>query len=543
MKVLVLNGSPRGKRSNTMQLTHAFIDGLNQVQENEVEIIDLTKAEIGDCLGCFNCWTKTPGKCVLRDDMDLYLPKVIAADLIIWSFPLYYYSMPSRIKAFMDRTLPTVLPYMTVNEEGHGGHPSRYDFSQQRYFLISTCGFFNVEGSYDALVEQFDTLYGERYEKILCGEGELFRQGPLQGRTGEYLGYVKQAGAEYAQNGKVTETTQKHLAERLFPAEQFVKMADASWEINEDSSASPSPTDIADRFMQQMAAVYSGAGWEGEDIFIDMHFTDLDKTYQLCLGETECTVRSENLVPYTTRIETPYETWMDISEGRLDGAAAMMQQKYRVLGEFDTMMKMGTYFSTGSGETHKEEFKPVIETKKKPVNMWFLLLPWILLWALLPIKPIIGGAAGILASTALLLFSERNTLTIYDKIGGFLAAGIGVLALIGVVDSVILICGSYAIYGVLWLVSNLFPIPITAYYSSKDYGNEEAFANPLFIKTNRILSVMWGIVFLLTAVLAYFLYNSPMSSYTGLASTATSGLMGIFTGWFSKWYPAKVARG
>lgn len=39
MKVLVLNGSPKGERSNTYRLTGAFLEGLRQVQQTEVEVL------------------------------------------------------------------------------------------------------------------------------------------------------------------------------------------------------------------------------------------------------------------------------------------------------------------------------------------------------------------------------------------------------------------------------------------------------------------------------------------------------------------------
>src|SRR5690606_8237534 len=98
----------------------------------------------------------------------------IKADLLIWSFPLYYFGMPSKMKAFLDRTLPTNLPYMRVNKKGTCGHPSRYDLSQQRYVLISTCGFCNVENNYDPLFRQFEIMFGDKLTKIICLEGELF---------------------------------------------------------------------------------------------------------------------------------------------------------------------------------------------------------------------------------------------------------------------------------------------------------------------------------------------------------------------------------
>ncbi len=77
-----------------------------------------------------------------------------------------------------------------------------------------------------------------------------------------------------------------------------------------------------------------------------MYFVDIDKTYQLCLGKEKCTIKSDNFISYTTRIETTFELWLQISEGKINGADAMMKGKYKALGDFDTMLKMDDYFGT-----------------------------------------------------------------------------------------------------------------------------------------------------------------------------------------------------
>ena len=92
MNVLLINGSPKGKNSNTYKLSSAFIDGLKSNSENViVEELQVNKLELKSCIGCFSCWNKTPGKCVLKDDMSSVIDKILWADITIWSFPLYYF--------------------------------------------------------------------------------------------------------------------------------------------------------------------------------------------------------------------------------------------------------------------------------------------------------------------------------------------------------------------------------------------------------------------------------------------------------------------
>lgn len=110
MRVLVLNGSPKGDKSNTYRLTSAFLDGLRQTQPVKAETIEVGKLHLLPCRGCFACWSKTPGKCVLQDDMAGVIGKILAADVLIWSFPLYYFSIPGQLKLLIDRQLPMSLP-------------------------------------------------------------------------------------------------------------------------------------------------------------------------------------------------------------------------------------------------------------------------------------------------------------------------------------------------------------------------------------------------------------------------------------------------
>ena len=100
MKVLVLNGSPKGEKSNTLNITKAFLDGFSA--DTEIEYITVKKETIKPCMGCFSCWSRTPGECVIKDDMQKIYEKINSADIIIESFPLYFFGMPSQMKALTD---------------------------------------------------------------------------------------------------------------------------------------------------------------------------------------------------------------------------------------------------------------------------------------------------------------------------------------------------------------------------------------------------------------------------------------------------------
>ena len=57
MNILVLNGSPKRELSDTMHITRAFLDGMNEVAPQEVHTIHVIDKHIEYCTGCFSCRT------------------------------------------------------------------------------------------------------------------------------------------------------------------------------------------------------------------------------------------------------------------------------------------------------------------------------------------------------------------------------------------------------------------------------------------------------------------------------------------------------
>ena len=76
-----------------------------------------------------------------------------------------------------------------------------------------------------------------------------------------------------------------------------------------------------------------------------------------------------------------------------------------------------------------------------------------------------------------------------------------------------------------------------------NYGGEAAHKNPLFMKTNYILAAAWGVLYVLTAVWTFLLKKAGVGAALIVVNNLMPVLMGIFTGWFEKWYPARLARG
>ena len=99
MKVLGIMGSPR-IGGNTDLLLDKALDGV-QSQGAEVEKILVNSLNINPCQECYHCLEE--GECVINDDMDDVYPKLLDADVIIVASPMFFYGIPSQLKALIDR--------------------------------------------------------------------------------------------------------------------------------------------------------------------------------------------------------------------------------------------------------------------------------------------------------------------------------------------------------------------------------------------------------------------------------------------------------
>ena len=98
-KVVVISTSLR-RGSNSDMLADKFAEGA-KAAGNEVEKISLVGKNIQFCKGCFGC--QKLGRCVIDDDVNDIMAKVMQADVVCWATPIYYYEMSGQMKTLIDR--------------------------------------------------------------------------------------------------------------------------------------------------------------------------------------------------------------------------------------------------------------------------------------------------------------------------------------------------------------------------------------------------------------------------------------------------------
>ena len=153
MKALVLNGSETEKSAiNTV--SDYLVDFL-RINDHEVDVLDLRNEKIASCLGCFGCWLKTPGKCVINDAGRDLPRKVVQSDLVFLLTPVTFGMYSHELKKAMDRfPCPLLLPFFAnINGEIH--HAKRYE----KYPTLVAVGL--LPGPDEESESTFTTLVGK----------------------------------------------------------------------------------------------------------------------------------------------------------------------------------------------------------------------------------------------------------------------------------------------------------------------------------------------------------------------------------------------
>lgn len=235
MKILAVNGSPRGERGNTDRILQPFLAGAREAGAG-TETVYLKDKRIEACQGCFTCWTKTPGTCIHKDDMPELLLKMRLADAVVYATPLYVFTVSGLMKDFMDRHIPLVQPYI-IEREGQYIHPPRHAADggggPQKAVLIANCGY-PERHHFAGLVETFRLFTSppdrELAATILCAAGPLLAVEELRDRVGWYVEAARAAGREFAQTGHITPATQALLDRDLVDPGVYSRMVNARWD-------------------------------------------------------------------------------------------------------------------------------------------------------------------------------------------------------------------------------------------------------------------------------------------------------------------------
>ena len=222
MKIVVFNGSPKKDKSDTLHITRAFLEGMEQMEPQEIRTIHVIDQHIEFCSGCLACM-RNGGVCHHKDDMRVILEQILASDLLLFSFPLYCYGMPAMLKNLIDRTLP--LSSMEMQKVGDRyEHVGQADFSHLKYLMICGCGFPNSTHNFEPAVAQFKLMFPTGHTIITVPESPMFNAPEAAVVTVPRLELVREAGREFARTGAVDAELLAQIGSPMIPVETYAKI-------------------------------------------------------------------------------------------------------------------------------------------------------------------------------------------------------------------------------------------------------------------------------------------------------------------------------
>lgn len=153
MRVLIFNGSPRRKGNSVHFIRNIRQSIEKNIEGSEVDVLDTNSMEFMPCQACERCKAKE-GKCVFNDDTNDMVEKVIAADVILFVTPVYFWGVTAQIKVAIDKLY--CLSGYSGNLEG------------KKVGIISIGGAALNGAQYELISRQFDCIFNYfKWNKVI----------------------------------------------------------------------------------------------------------------------------------------------------------------------------------------------------------------------------------------------------------------------------------------------------------------------------------------------------------------------------------------
>ena len=351
MKVMAINSSPRaGSGSKTELMLNHLVDGMHAA-DAEVEVVNLRATTIKNCIGCYTCWTKTPGTCIHKDDMtnDLF-PKWLASDMVIYATPLYNYAMAATLKTFIERTIPSFQPYFKIHD-GRMYHPLRQ--KNPAVVMLSVAGMPDKSqfGPLSAHIRFYCSSPGRKLlAEIYRPASEVMQMPIMEERMNEILAATKAAGRELVQSKKVSPKTLEKITQNIIDNHSYMEIAKVLWNtcINEkvtlkefaEKNMVPRCATLEDFLLTLPMSINAKVAFDRK---ITLQFKFNGQVTEDCffiIEQGEITAHKGICENSDLTIVTPFDIWMDIMTGKADGQQLFFDQKYTIAGDLSLIPQL-----------------------------------------------------------------------------------------------------------------------------------------------------------------------------------------------------------
>lgn len=175
-KVIGINGSPRKNKNSAIMLEHALQGAASKGAE--IERFDLYSLSYTGCKSCFACKLKggkSFGRCAVRDDLAPVLDKILNADAVIISTPIFFGDVPGMVRSLFERLW---FPALTYKSDGSIAYTKRVkvgliytmgmpDLSEVGEMVNTHVGTFNHFLGKTEVVTTHETLQYDNYDRYV----------------------------------------------------------------------------------------------------------------------------------------------------------------------------------------------------------------------------------------------------------------------------------------------------------------------------------------------------------------------------------------
>jgi hypothetical protein len=276
-------------------------------------------------------------------------PKWLEADLVVYATPLYYHFMNAAMSTFLERTLPAIQPFFEQSE-GKTYHPLRNKVPAT--VMLSVCGF-PEESEFDALSE-FVNRTRHKDVKIVAEiyrpAAEVMTSAFLEDKKNDILDATELAGRELVQSMKISPETMARIRQPLTEAQTFADLGNIYWKTCIAESVTPKEfkekelvprPDSIESFMLLFPFGINSEAVGERKINLQFHFTgEVADSCYFIIEKGHVDPKNGTVAGPDITIETPFELWMDIMTGKVDGQQMFMDQKYKVRGDISLMIQL-----------------------------------------------------------------------------------------------------------------------------------------------------------------------------------------------------------
>lgn len=360
MKILLVKAYPR-KTGYTSQITDLFVEGIKSTNA-ELKEVDLFSKDIAPCLGCYKCWTTTPGECVIKDDMDELIEDILSHDILYLSTPLYHYTMNCEMLKFLERTLLLTKQGYHITPLGTMRNGTRFpERWQGKKIGLITCGAFKKEENFSAITKTFELIAnGMNFE--ICGE--LIRPEsfllpfdlakPMT--IAKIKTALKKAGKELGEQGFISQKTTEEVQTPIVESNQVYRdYANIYWDYKMQCFEEGITTDekeiaaMVSRdpviLMRELHKYTDPVTTKKVKVIYYFHFTDRDLHFILKVDHGKSTlIEGEECSDYDLKVETDSKTWGAVFLRDIHPREALMQRKIILKGEKYLFSRIDKYF-------------------------------------------------------------------------------------------------------------------------------------------------------------------------------------------------------